>query len=278
MNFREFANFQTQNAEMNRVLTMADSICQSHAPVLISGAPGIGKTTLALQIGFRNKSYPYQVMFQKNMDPRGLKDGTCLIVENLESLEKEDQETLVSLLDIIRMGLKVRIIATADNYVKNYVEQGQLKRDLYFRLSVIHLKVPSLNERPEDILLLSDLLVKSTALILGHSKNYQLLESAKSKLKAYSWPFNVTELQTVLERAVTISQSGLIEDKHIQFEHIERKQMEFVGLTLAEMEKKLILQTLEMTKQNRTKAASVLGISIRTLRNKLSEYREAGVL
>ena len=88
----------------------------------------------------------------------------------------------------------------------------------------------------------------------------------------------MTELQTVLERAVTISQSGLIEDKHIQFEHIERKQMEFVGLTLAEMEKKLILQTLEMTKQNRTKAASVLGISIRTLRNKLSEYREAGVL
>lgn len=278
MNFREFANFQTQNSEMNRMLTMADSICQSQAPILISGAPGIGKTTLALQIGFRNKAFPNQVMFQKNMDPRGLKDGTCLIVENLESLQLEDQDTLLSILDIIRMGLKVRIIATADNYVKNYVEQGQLKRDLYFRLSVIHLKIPALSERPEDILLLSDLLVKSTALILGQNKNYQLSESAKAKLKSYSWPFNVTELQTVLERAVTLSPSGNIEDRHIEFEHIERKQMEFVGLTLAEMEKKLILQTLEMTKQNRTKAASVLGISIRTLRNKLSEYREAGVL
>jgi two-component system response regulator FlrC len=101
---------------------------------------------------------------------------------------------------------------------------------------------------------------------------------AKAQLMAYHWPGNVAELENVIERAVALCQTDLIQKEHIQFSQVEEGLIAAAGTTLSEMERKLILQTLQLTQQNKTRAAQILGISIRTLRNKLNEYRETGAL
>jgi two-component system response regulator AtoC len=96
----------------------------------------------------------------------------------------------------------------------------------------------------------------------------------------WNWPGNVRELENVLERAVVIAKEDFVEASAIAIENQEAKKdaVSFSGMTLSEVEQKLILQTLQMTAQNRTRAAEILGISIRTLRNKINEYRQAGLV
>lgn len=98
------------------------------------------------------------------------------------------------------------------------------------------------------------------------------------RLNSYGWPGNVAELENVIERAVSIAQGTEITSQEIQFAEMNASIAPTMGTTLSEMEKKLILQTLQLTQQNKTRAAQMLGISIRTLRNKLNEYRQEGVL
>ena len=109
-------------------------------------------------------------------------------------------------------------------------------------------------------------------------KACELSTAAVQKLKAHHWHGNVAELENVIERAVAINHGDVISDNCIQFPQIASVAFQAAGTTLSEMEQKLILQTLQMTQQNKTRAAQILGISIRTLRNKLNEYREIGVI
>ena len=142
-------------------------------------------------------------------------------------------------------------------------------------------EMPNLYERKADIVNFAGFFIEVLGL-MNNSKPYKLTDKAVEKLLQYNWPGNFHELETVLERAFENSQSedqrALIEPEHIEL-NLQMKEIEFsIGQKLDEVERKYILQTLYFVHQNRTRAAEILGISIRTLRNKINQYREEGYL
>ncbi len=209
--------------------------------------------------------------------------------------------------------VNVRIIATSNRDLLSHVQKGEFRQDLYYRLNVFPVHVPPLRERAEDIPLLADHFLqrftrKHGVRVTGYS------DSARNAIMAYRWPGNVRELQNTIERAVILSESGrpvnaaalglpveldpaalaacpawdvpLPEESEsaVQAEAVPQHATSSGSLTdsagqvlkLDELEKHAIRAALKQTAGNRTQAAAALGISIRTLRNKLQEYREAG--
>jgi DNA-binding NtrC family response regulator len=208
--------------------------------------------------------------------------------------------------------VNVRIIATSNRDLLGYVEKGQFRQDLYYRLNVFPVHVPSLRERGEDIVPLGEHFLARFARRFG-VKLAGFSESALAAMLAYRWPGNVRELQNTIERAVILTEPGrqvsaaalglpvvgsvttsageALLNTSLPFD-FEAKEKAAAApapesgpqlthpdgsmLTIAELEKEAIRNALQQTAGNRTKAAEVLGISIRTLRNKLQEYRDAG--
>ena len=172
----------------------------------------------------------------------------------------------------------VRIIAATNKNLPMEVKNGSFREDLYFRLNVIHLNVPPLRERHEDIPILTDFFLKKFC-----EKNKRLIKGlnpqAMDLLMRYNWPGNIRELQNVIERSVIMSRGDLIEPdvfpsniRGLQTEEKEDKLALNVGQSLKNMEKKMIILALKETNGNRTHAAEILGISRRTLQLKLKEY------
>ena len=161
--------------------------------------------------------------------------------------------------------------------MKEAVEEKLFREDLYYRLNVVPIHLPPLRERKEDILPLAEYFL--ARLCPENQKTKKLLSSsARQKLIDYHWPGNIRELANVMERTVVMNTTDTIEahqvyiDLSCPLKEAPTATSSLAGITIAEMEKRLILETLEREKNNRTKAAQVLGISIRTLRNKLHEY------
>lgn len=189
--------------------------------------------------------------------------------------------------EIERLGARqptrvnVRIIATTNRDLQSMIRRGEFREDLFYRLNVVPLRIPALRDRPRDIENLARFFVEVSSHLNGRPAR-ALSDDALSKLTSWKWPGNVRELENVIERAVLFagmgegSQSETIEADHIEiagFEPTETKTLSMnAGMTVAEAERLLIMKTLEHTEQNRTQAAKLLGISIRTLRNKLHEY------
>lgn len=176
------------------------------------------------------------------------------------------------------ISVDVRVIATSNRDLAEMVKKGEFREDLYYRLRVIPLTIPPLRERKEDIEPLVATFVKK------HTPSDQdtaatFSPEALKQLLRWTWPGNVRELENTIERAVLICQGPVIGPEHLLLENeslgAEDKDTHgqvLVGMTVKEMEKKLIGQTLKQVNDNRTHAAKMLGISIRTLRNKLNEY------
>lgn len=146
-------------------------------------------------------------------------------------------------------------------------------------------EMPNLSERKGDIVNFSAFFIEVLSL-MNNTKAFKLTDKAAEKLLQYNWPGNFHELEAVLEKAFENSQhddyktnsKALIEPEHIEV-NLQLKEIEFsIGQKLDEVERKYILQTLYFVHQNRTRAAEILGISIRTLRNKINQYREDGYL
>lgn len=208
--------------------------------------------------------------------------------------------------------VNVRILATSNRDLLSYVEKGAFRQDLYYRLNVFPVHVPPLRERAEDILPLADHFLARFARKFG-IKVTGFSESARSAMLGYRWPGNVRELQNTIERSVILTEEGravsaaalglplvgsitssgeALLNSSVPFD-FEQKAAPAAApaaeapavattdaqgrvLTIAEVEKQAIKTALQQTGGNRTKAAELLGISIRTLRNKLQEYRDAG--
>jgi DNA-binding NtrC family response regulator len=206
--------------------------------------------------------------------------------------------------------VNVRIIATSNRDLLRHVEKGDFRQDLYYRLNVFPVHVPALRERPEDILFLADHFLRR--FVRKHGvKVTGFSESARAALQSYRGPGNVRELQNTVERAVILSEAGRpvtaaalglpvgdVTATEPPFTPAILAAEELAGapavaptpgeaspsvtdnngqvLRLDELEKQAIRAALRQTNGNRTQAAAELGISIRTLRNKLQEYREAG--
>jgi len=171
-----------------------------------------------------------------------------------------------------------RVISTTNRDIEEEIKTSRFRHDLFFRLNVIPIKVPPLRARREDIIPLSAHFIKKIA-VREDMQEKVLSKEAKDSLLKYPWPGNVRELENVIERAMILTDGDVISMEHIatsgDIPDISAS-MPAMGATIHEMEKNLILSTLKRVDGNRTKAATLLGISIRTLRNKLNEYTNGG--
>lgn len=183
----------------------------------------------------------------------------------------------------------VRIVAATNRYLAQSVKDKTFREDLYYRLKVTAISLPTLSERREDIdLLVAHFLEKHCR--LGESEIPQVAPSARALLRGYSWPGNVRELENAIERASCLTKDGILLPEHLP-EEIQMYQYQPVniarnqsvpeneqavniplGITLEAMEETVICETLAWLKGNRTKTAKILGIGIRTLQRKIKKY------
>src|SRR5690349_21866648 len=222
-----------------------------------------------------------------------LADGGTLLLDEIGEMPAPTQAKLLRVLEdhkVRRLGSKVetpvdvRVLAATNKNPEQAVASGHLRQDLYFRLNVFHIHLPPLREHKEDLpLLVEHLLVEASE---RHGKRVTAAGADVMELfKSYPWPGNVRELRNVIERAAIASDRGIITRQHLpsDFGHAPASAvgsalggLRFpVGTTVDAVERELILQTLAATSQNKTRAAELLGISLKTLHNKLKEY-EAG--
>ncbi len=225
-----------------------------------------------------------------------LAQGGTLFLDEIAEMPVGTQAKLLRVLEdskVRRLGGKtefevdVRIIAATNRPLEEALSEGRLREDLYYRLNVFHISLPPLRQRLEDLpqlveSLLADLNRKNRSRVTG------VADEVMAMFRAHDWPGNVRELRNVLERAAILAGEGLIlpahlppgfgslgQDRPASFAQVPGRVTIPVGSTVAEAEKLLILSTLEHTNNNKTKAAEILGISLKTLFNKLKEYGAA---
>jgi DNA-binding NtrC family response regulator len=215
-------------------------------------------------------------------------NGT-LLLDEISEISPELQPKLLRALqerEFERVGgnksiqVDTRIICTTNRNLEEALAAGQLREDLFFRLNVIPIYLPPLRERREDIPALMDAFLKRFSGENGRQIDAFTPEARRLFLE-YDWPGNVRELQNAVERAVVLSTEKVLAPEHFSLGMPTAMAKSdgntvnlAVGTTVAQMEKALIQHTLERCGGNRTRAAEVLGISVRTLRNKLKEYAE----
>jgi DNA-binding NtrC family response regulator len=233
-------------------------------------------------------------------------NGGTLLLDEISEMDARLQAKLLRAIqerEIDRVGgskpvkVDIRILATSNRDLTVAVRDGVFREDLLYRLNVVNLRLPALRERPADVMALAEHFVKKYA-TANALPDRPLSAEARRRLAAHRWPGNVRELENAMHRAVLLSSGPEIEDGAIRLpdgqpmgpptdvgvqaanravQAADMAARAFVGQTVAEVEQRLILDTLSHCLGNRTHAANILGISIRTLRNKLKEYNEAGV-
>ena len=218
-----------------------------------------------------------------------LADGGTLLLDEISEIAPGLQPKLLRALqerEIDRVGgthsiqVDTRIIATSNRDLESAVQNGDFREDLFFRLNVIPINLPPLRERKEDIPALMDHFLERFANENG-KHGIEFSSEIRNLFLASPWPGNVRELQNTIERAVVLSDTPKLTSKDFAFLNAALRPRSGdglgirAGITVAQMEKELIFKTLDSCDQNRTRAAQILDISVRTLRNKLKEYREA---
>jgi DNA-binding NtrC family response regulator len=223
-------------------------------------------------------------------------DGGTLLLDEISEMEPRLQAKLLRALqerEIDRVGgsrpvkVDIRLIATSNRDLPAEVSAGSFREDLYFRLNVVQLELPPLRERLADLPPLSRLFIERYSKA-NNVPVKALHDEALGRLRNHSWPGNVRELENCMHRAVLLSRGDMIGPEAIVLPDVGTASPTFegatgdrpsvlVGKSVAEVEKRLIVETLAHTLGNRTRAATILGISIRTLRNKLKQYSDEGV-
>ena len=233
-------------------------------------------------------------------------NGGTILLDEISEMALPLQAKLLRVLqeqEVDKVGGKepipidVRVVATTNRNILKLVEEEKFREDLYFRLNVIPLSLPPLRERKDDIPFLADHFLAKHARLNNRSRP-QITRETLNVLMNYNWRGNVRELENIIERALLLADGASVESSDLLIHSSENFQvfneepfcpvtvledepgsesMKIeVGMSMREAEKKLIFETLKTTSGNRTHAAKILGISIRTLRNKLNEYRMEG--
>lgn len=303
---------QTSDLKMKKLLEMADNVAGSRAAVLIQGESGTGKELLARYIHSKSSRaskdfvalncaavpeglleaelFGYEKGAFTGADQRKIgkfevASGGTFLLDEISEMPLHLQTKLLRVIqegEIERLGgtkpikVDVRLISASNKNLHSAVKSGQFREDLFYRLNVIPVEIPALRARPRDIEMLALSFIETSSAVNGMTLK-PISDLGMRKLLNWRWPGNVRELQNVIERAVLLSAGPTIDvdDLHIEnFSDIrsDRDQLS-VGMTVEEAERRLIMKTLEHTHNNRTQAAHMLGISIRTLRNKLNEYK-----
>lgn len=235
-------------------------------------------------------------------------DGGTLLLDEISEMDVRLQAKLLRALQervIDRVGggkpvrVNIRIIATSNRDLAQAVREGSFREDLLYRLNVLNLRIPPLRERPADVMALAHFFSRKYAEANGVPAR-PISDSARQVLASHAWRGNVRELENTMHRAVLLAQGPEITEAAIRLPDGTRVQDAVttpastaatraaetaaavmtkvgVGRTVADVERDLILETLDHCLGNRTHAANILGISIRTLRNKLKQYSDEGV-
>ena len=221
-------------------------------------------------------------------------DGGTLLLDEISEMDLRLQAKLLRAIqekEIDRIGGKLpikvdaRIIATSNREIEKEVAEGNFREDLFFRLNVVMIEIPCLKERPGDLEPLTNFFVKKYIEANGLN-DIKLSPEAWAAIKAYDWPGNVRELENTIHRGVLLATNGKIRAESLRLRNSTTgnkgdtsnngQTTRLVGKTVADVERGLIIDTLDHCLGNRTHAANILGISIRTLRNKLKLYSENG--
>lgn len=168
----------------------------------------------------------------------------------------------------------VRIISTSNRNIHKAIEEGSFRKDLFYRLGVINIEIPPLRQRKEDIIPLANHFLHRVAKQNDFEEKH-LSESAKKALYEYHFPGNVRELSNIIERASILSPSMTIDASDLNIEIKKRQPKSLINLPLSEVEKQYIQEVLAHVSGNKTHAAKLLDISVRTLRNKLKLYKDS---
>ncbi|NDY57924.1 sigma-54-dependent Fis family transcriptional regulator [Desulfovibrio sulfodismutans] len=351
---------------IRRVLSLARQVAKSRATVLISGESGTGKEMFARFLHahsdraqgpfvaincaalpehlleselFGHEKGAFTGAIARKMGKFELAQGGTILLDEISEMDLGLQAKLLRVLqegEFDRVGgtetvrADVRVLATTNRRLEEYVEEAKFRQDLYYRLNVIPLKLPPLRERGQDIPGLAAYFAEKYCRAYGLDK-IRFTAEAMDWLTAYDWPGNVRELQNLMERAVLLAGGGAIKKAHFLLDADNWPDLESDGgdaeetlapetpiptdaatapapaipagdapdaegglvppggfsalagaptgdiETLDVMERRMIMKSLDKTEGNRTQAAQLLGISVRTLRNKLNEYRKLGM-
>jgi two-component system response regulator FlrC len=327
-----------QNSKLLQLMSRARSVASSKATVLILGESGTGKEVFARFIhqesdrrngpfvalncaalpeglleselfGHEKGAFTGAIVTKKGKFE--LADGGTLLLDEIGEIPLHLQAKLLRVLqeeEVDRLGgrapfkIDVHVLATTNRDLEKAVQEGVFRQDLYYRLNVIPLKLPSLRERREDVGLLVDFFLGKYATQYGKPLK-KPSPAVWDRFSDYDWPGNVREMENLIERATLLSQGQALElwDFWDDVEPPSRSEaapavvslpsayaavaaanntaaIDIGGQTLRGVERQMILQALQANDNNRTHAAEILGISVRTLRNKLHEYRSQGMI
>jgi two-component system response regulator FlrC len=336
--FLKKGHIVTQNARMIELLELLDQVADSTASVLIQGESGTGKELIAKYIHEKSqrKNRPFIALncaaLPENLleselfgHEKGaftgavsrkpgkfeLADGGTILLDEITEMQLHLQSKLLRVIqerEVDRLGgaapvnVDVRILATTNRDIEASVERNEFRSDLYYRLNVIPVKIPSLRQRKDDIeILVKHFIDKFNALDGRDVKS--LTSDSLDALKSYDFPGNVRELENLVQRGVLLASGRQINTGNLfpgkkPATLVSNSSPEISSelssgnlpgaspgaaegipesisdVPLREVEKKIIFHTLDKTSGNRTHAAKILGISVRTLRNKLNEYKE----
>ena len=297
---------------MEQVFDLIDTVADSRATILVTGESGTGKELVARALHYNSPrqnapfirlncaALPKDLMeselfgHEKGAFTGAIKqtrgrfemaDGGTLLLDEISEIDPSLQAKLLRVLqerEFERIGstqtikVDVRIIATTNRDLQKEIEAGNFREDLFYRLNVIEISMPPLRERKEDIpALVQHFIAQYNA---ENDKNIESIsDEALEILMRYDWRGNIRELENYIERAVVVSRGPVLgavdfPQKLTAGPSGRDDQGIHIGMTVHEMERRLIMKTLEGCKGNRTEAATMLEISTRTLRNKLHEY------
>lgn len=319
-----FESIIGKSSQMEKLFEQIEMVAPTNSTVLITGESGTGKELIANAIHqnstrkekmflpincaaipgeileselFGHEKGAFTGASVKKIGKFELTSNGTLSLDEIGEMSLDLQAKLLRIIEqkeFFRVGgnelIKVhtRIVASTNRHLEELVKEGRFREDLYFRLKVIHLRLPPLRERIGDLPLLINHFLKEIS--FEHRKTIDISHDALAALKNYNWPGNVRELKNVIESLVIFSKEGKIELGDIPdelkqpFSKTDNKELEIfdnsdiipvrIGTSMPEIEKMVIMSTLDKYDGNRTVTAKVLSIGLRTLQRKLKEYGE----
>jgi len=297
--------------KIKEIQSVIETIASSRSTILVTGESGTGKEMIAKSIHalssraggpfvkvncaalpeslieselFGYEKGAFTGALKTRLGKFELASGGTILLDEIGEMPLGAQAKLLRVLqerEVDKIGsdapvsIDIRLIATTNRDLQKEVEKGTFREDLYYRLNVFHFELPPLRERKEDIEELIDHFIGKYNEENGFSVN-SVSKDALNALKKYNFPGNIRELENIIERAVVLTRTGELSENALRLgkpkESAAPSAKATAGMTVAQMEKELIYATLEHCKNNKTQAAEMMDISVRTLRNKLKEY------
>lgn len=310
-------NIIANSPGMRDVVSLVQRIASSTASVLVTGESGTGKELIARGIHYNSPratgpfvgvnlaavpeglieselfGHKRGAFTDARADKTGLfveADGGTMFLDEIGELALPLQAKLLRVLqehEVRPVGatknqrVDVRVVAATNKNLEEMLSEGSFREDLYYRLNVIHVDLPPLRARPEDVLPIAEHMLTQLGAKQTPQRTVRLSGEAQRLLLAYHWPGNVRELMNVLERGIALCHSDVISEDDLPLHVRERRPADFLGaavarrMTLSELEREFIEAVLADEAGNKTRAAQRLGLDRKTLYRKLDEYAKA---